>query len=128
MTRWMHYFRTSTDNDMNYQSYADMADVIRLNLWKIPTDVDVIVGVPRSGMIAALMIAELLNKPCASLCPSGEYSMVRGGTRETMTRTVSYGKLLLVEDVVNTGGSLARALQSWTERHPSGTRHAAFMR
>ena len=105
---------------MNYQSYADMADVIRRNLWKVPSDVDVIVGVPRSGMIAALMIAELLNKPCASLCPSGEYSMVRGGTRESMTRTVSYGKLLLVEDVVNTGDSLARALQSWKERHPSG--------
>ena len=105
---------------MNYQSYADMANVIRRNLWKVPTDVSLIVGVPRSGMIAALMIAELLNKPCASLCPSGFISMSRGGTREMMSHSQQYGKILLVEDVVNTGDSMARALQAFRDHHPGG--------
>lgn len=105
---------------MNYQSYNDMANVIRRNLWKVPADVSLIVGVPRSGMIAALMIAELLNKPCASLCPSGFISMSRGGTREMMSHSQQYGKILLVEDVVNTGDSMARALQAFRDHHPGG--------
>lgn len=90
---------------MNYQSYEDMADVIRRNLWKIPADIDIVVGVPRSGMIAALIIAELLNKPCGCLCPDGFFSVLSGGIRQPIAKRVPC-KALIVEDVVNTGYSM----------------------
>lgn len=93
---------------MNYQSYEDMADVIRRNLWKIPADVDLIVGVPRSGMIAALMIAELLNKPCGYTSGNGRITLMRGGLREYATHTGIAYKVLVIEDVVNTGDSISK--------------------
>ena len=42
---------------MIYKSYQDLSCTIRRMLWKIPSDVGLVVGVPRSGMIAALMVA-----------------------------------------------------------------------
>ena len=44
---------------MRLITYDDIATTIRRNVWKVPSDVDLIVGVPRSGMIAALMLSEL---------------------------------------------------------------------
>lgn len=52
---------------MTYTTYEDLSNCIRRNVWKVPADVDLIVGVPRSGMIPALMLAELMNKRCADL-------------------------------------------------------------
>ncbi len=47
---------------MNYRTIADLSNLIRTNLYKIPHDIDVVVGVPRSGMLPATMIALYLNK------------------------------------------------------------------
>ena len=92
---------------MNYQSYEDMANVIRRNLWKIPEDVDLIVGVPRSGMIAALMISELMNRRCTNLESFIHHSgMMTGGIRLSHMKAQQVTKVLIVEDVVNTGCSL----------------------
>ena len=44
-----------------------MSNIIRNNINKVPDDVLLIVGNPRSGMIAGLMIAETLNLPCVDL-------------------------------------------------------------
>ena len=48
---------------MKYISINDLTNTIRRNLWKVPHDVDFIIGVPRSGMIAASIIASYLNIP-----------------------------------------------------------------
>ena len=70
---------------MTYKSYEDLSDCIRRNAWKIPQDVDLIVGVPRSGMIPALMLAELLNgktdmrKVRERMAPlEGQYDIIYG--------------------------------------------------
>lgn len=51
----------------NYRSYHDLS----LSVWKaIPTlaeDIDLIVGVPRSGMVPAMMLALYMNTPATSL-------------------------------------------------------------
>ena len=52
---------------MRLITYDDIATTIRRNVWKVPSDVDLIVGVPRSGMIAALMLSELTQKPVADV-------------------------------------------------------------
>ena len=44
-----------------YVTYADMVSIIRKNLWRIPHDIDVIIGVPRSGLFAATIISEYLG-------------------------------------------------------------------
>ncbi len=55
---------------MNYRTLADMAAVIRANIHRIPR-VDCVVGIPRSGMIAAGMIATLTNQKLQTVSQLG---------------------------------------------------------
>ena len=48
---------------MNYRSFADMNNDLVRNLARFPHDVDLIVGIPRSGMLPANLLALYLNKP-----------------------------------------------------------------
>ena len=41
---------------MQLKTYNDLQKDIVGNLWKIPNDVDLIVGIPRSGILAASFI------------------------------------------------------------------------
>ncbi len=91
---------------MIYTSYEDLANCIRRNLWKVPADVDLIVGVPRSGMIPALMIAELLNKRCASLDEFLDGRMMTCGSRGAMLNGGKVSKVLVVDDTVYKGHEL----------------------
>lgn len=46
---------------MNYRSIADLSHCIRENIYKLPGDIDLVVGVPRSGVLAASIIGLNLN-------------------------------------------------------------------
>lgn len=94
---------------MIYKSYQDLSDAIRRNLWKIPQDVDIIVGIPRSGMIAALMVAELLGRRCASLDDFLDGNIMSCGDRQTLLGRGRPGKVLVIDDTVNTGAAIVRA-------------------
>lgn len=92
---------------MMYRSYEDLADCVRRNAWKIPADVELIVGVPRSGMIPALMLAELLNKKCADLDAFIEGRTMSCGNREQiMTRPCKEGKVLVIDDTFYGGAAM----------------------
>jgi hypothetical protein len=77
---------------MNYRNLGDMATLIRANLHRIPRLP--VVGIPRSGMIAASMIATLKNVPLYSF-------------REC----VEGNDFLLVDDSVSGGETFANALK-----------------
>ena len=83
-----------------------MADCIRRNLWKVPSDVDLVVGIPRSGMIPALMLAELLNKRCADLDTFIEGRCMSYGTRGGMMRHGKENKVFVIDDCVCSGKSI----------------------
>lgn len=84
-----------------------MSDVIRQNAWKVPADVDLIVGVPRSGMIPALMLAELLNKRCADLDAFIEGRQMSCGNRQQfMTHPFKEGKVLVIDDTFYSGAAM----------------------
>ena len=48
---------------MNYRSIADMNDTILSNLARLPRGIDLVVGVPRSGLLAANLLSLALNVP-----------------------------------------------------------------
>lgn len=94
---------------MIYTSFEDMASVIRTNLWKIPYDVDLIVGVPRSGMIPALMIAEFMNRRCADLDAFIEGREMSCGNRQRfMTNLDNLKKVLVVDDTYYSGDAMRK--------------------
>lgn len=96
---------------MHFISYSDMAADIRRNLYKVPADIDLIVGVPRSGMIAALMLAEQLNKRCTDLDSFLEGRHWSEGGRGRMLRHGVASKVLIIDDTVNSGVAMAGVLE-----------------
>lgn len=90
---------------MNYRTLADMAALIRSNIHRIPR-VDCVVGIPRSGMIAAGMIATLTNQKLRTL------SQLGGATLES---------ILLVDDSIAGGETMQHALKWAMEWNPKAT-------
>ena len=67
---------------------------------------DLIVGVPRSGMIPALMLAELLNKRCTDIDSFLEGRETSCGKRGGMMRRGTPGKVLVLDDSSCSGRSV----------------------
>lgn len=95
---------------MRYVTIKELSDIIRRNLWKIPHDVDCVVGIPRSGMLPASMIALYLN---TNLCDVESFLNGRcfeiGQSRPYMMRHNTIKKVLIVDDSVGAGGSMTQA-------------------
>jgi uncharacterized HAD superfamily protein len=98
---------------MNYRSIDDLAHSIRSNLHRLPNDVDLVVGVPRSGLLAASIIALQLN---VRLCTLQEFlgnSPLHGeNTRKIAGRPFGRpwqaANVVVVDDSILSGASIAR--------------------
>lgn len=93
---------------MGYKTYEDLSNSIRRNIWKVPQDIDLIVGVPRSGMIPALMIAELLNIRCTDVDSFVEERVMSCGGRGNLITKRPIHKVLVLDDTVYGGGAMRR--------------------
>jgi uncharacterized HAD superfamily protein len=95
---------------MNYRSFADLESCIAANLWKIPADTELIVGIPRSGLLPATMLALHLNRPLADLDGWLEGRVLSNGHRlqEEPIAADEYKKIVVVDDSVRTGREMGR--------------------
>ena len=75
---------------MQIRSIADLAKTIRAQAHRIPAEVDLVVGIPRSGMLAASIIALAMNRnlldlnSCLSnarIDPMGVHAKCQGASR-----------------------------------------------
>jgi uncharacterized HAD superfamily protein/hypoxanthine phosphoribosyltransferase len=102
---------------MNYRSVNDLSRLVSQNACNVPTDVEVVVGIPRSGMLAASIIALKANLPLTDL-----YSFIRndelrkGSTRSyklsQLVKPQDARKILLVDDSIASGNSLQKAVET----------------
>ena len=91
---------------LNCKNLADLERDIRRNLGRIPRNVDLVVGVPRSGMLPATILSQLLNAPLATL---DEY--LSGTISSTGNRPINKsagGLTLIVDDSVCSGQEMRR--------------------
>lgn len=100
---------------MNYRSTADLHRAVTTRLAEPARNSDLIVGIPRSGLLAASMLALHVNRPLADLdgylagreIASGlsrSSSVKRGGGEQ-------HRRVLVVDDSVYQGTEMARAKQ-----------------
>jgi phosphoribosyl transferase-like protein len=75
----------------------------------LPADTARIVGIPRSGMIPASIIAAHLHLPLWELTESGHFRRLTGGSRGFI---VPSGPTVVIDDTVYGGGSMRRARDS----------------
>lgn len=102
-------------NKLSYKSYMDLVFDIKRNIGKVPTDVDLIVGVPRSGMIPAYMLGLAMSKQVCSLPEfiAGRFGE-HGQTRKIHTAK-QIKKVLIIDDTVSSGKSMKRVKERIVE-------------
>ncbi len=101
---------------MNYRSYSDLSSLIRKNLEMFQVgNYDIIVGVPRSGMVPAYMIGMYLNTPVCSFSDLvNNYLIKKVGTRQikgSLERPHDASRILIVEDSYVTGAKLWEGIE-----------------
>jgi uncharacterized HAD superfamily protein/adenine/guanine phosphoribosyltransferase-like PRPP-binding protein len=97
---------------MQYRSVSDLNEAIVSNLALIPRDIDLVVGVPRSGLLAANLLSLALNVPMSDLdsfldgreYTSGSTKPVRRFTDQSRRR-----KILLLDDSISSGKAMREA-------------------
>jgi uncharacterized HAD superfamily protein len=93
---------------MKYITLSDLSNTIRNNIWKIPRDIDFIIGVPRSGMIAASIISSYLNVPLIDVNSFVYGLKPYGGNRLKYfgSNHKKKNKVLVIDDTVFAGTSM----------------------
>lgn len=97
---------------MKYITLNDLSKTIRTNLWKIPRDIDFIMGIPRSGTICASIISEFLNVPLIDIDSFVAGVEPYGGGRLRFYKEKNpegQKKVLVVDDTVFNGSSKIKA-------------------
>lgn len=100
---------------MNYKSYGDLASDIKKNISRIQGQgFDLVVGIPRSGMIPAYIIASLLNIDCTDKKSFLlNTPLQKGHTKKRfyeINTPFDAKKILIVDDSINTGQSLQKEI------------------
>lgn len=100
---------------MGYMSVGDLTNAVRANIHRVPGDVDLVVGIPRSGMIPAYLVGLFMNRLVVDL----ETFLANGTAGHGSTRVVgkpvamplSARHILLIDDSLASGGSMRRTLE-----------------
>lgn len=97
---------------MEFISVSELNSDIINNMYKIPRDIDIVVGVPRSGMLPASLIALYLNKALCDLDSFVGGGVYSHGTTKAISALVEnmsdVKKALIVEDSSASGTSMKR--------------------
>ena len=94
---------------MNYVSISDLNEYIIKNLHVFPRDIDLIVGIPRSGMLPANLLALYLNKPYTDIDSFIDGRVYSTGERGRFIDNTTRKKILVVDDSIGSGNALRKA-------------------
>lgn len=102
---------------LKYITLAELCNTIRKNIYKIPRDIDFIIGIPRSGMIAASIISDYLNIPLIDINAFLVGVKPYGGIRlyAFKQNTPKYNKALVIDDTIYTGNSMRKVKERLQE-------------
>lgn len=101
---------------MNYKAFADLSADISKNLFKLHSEnYDLIVGIPRSGMIPAYMIGLYFNVHVTSLDALVDNRRLVSGIIRNTSNELEFASdaknILLVDDSIASGKSMLSALE-----------------
>lgn len=110
---------------LSFRSVADLNRQIMANIHRLDrSKFDVVVGIPRSGMLPATIIATQLQLPLATVESFGSRGLAYGRSGETMR--MSRVRILLVDDTVNHGRAMANAVKAVRYHAAKITRFCVF--
>lgn len=94
---------------MQYITISELSSLIRNNLHLIPHDVDLVVGIPRSGMLPANLIALYLNVQLTDINSFVDRRVYASGYRMRSAVERPIKKVLIVDDSVQSGRAIKEA-------------------
>lgn len=96
---------------LHFRSIAQLSQSVAAGLPRIPRSVDLVVGIPRSGMLVASMIALARNLPLADLDQFLDGRVMRSGTTRSQRQAAAAEArhVLLVDDSCRTGAAMTAA-------------------
>lgn len=97
---------------MYYRNISDLNKIILKRLSILPRDFDLIVGIPRSGMLPANLLALYLNKPYTDLNSFINGHIYKAGARGQFFDIKEFRKVLIVDDSVNSGSAITKCRES----------------
>lgn len=99
---------------MKFKTIADLNHLITYGLYRIPKDIDLVVGIPRSGMLVASMISLYMNLPLTDLDSFLTGHIYHCGNTKRKTSWIfdvtKVNKILLVDDTSFSGVAAKEAL------------------
>jgi uncharacterized HAD superfamily protein len=100
---------------MNYRSFSHLSEDIRRGLGKLQTsNFDLVVGIPRSGMVPAYIVGLYLNVGVTSLDGLLANEAIKRGSTRRARVDIGFAqdatRILLVDDSISSGDSLASTL------------------
>lgn len=108
---------------MNFRTYEELTDCIIKNLHKIPRDIDLIVGIPRSGTMVASILALYLNLPFTDVENFVNQGVLKtGNTRKCkgwIKRIEDAEHVLVVDDSISSGRAIEEVKARFRENNVS---------
>ena len=92
---------------IHYRSVDNLNNTIKSKLRLLPSDIDIVVGVPRSGMLAASLVALYRNLSLADLDGFLAGKLMGGGER--LRRCGEIRRVLVIDDSVHSGSAIDKA-------------------
>jgi len=97
---------------MYYRTIANLNQIILKRLNILPKDFDLIVGVPRSGMLPANLLALYLNKPFTDIHSFMNGHIYKAGARGQFFDVRDYKKVLVVDDSIASGSAMVEVKEN----------------
>ncbi|MEE2861632.1 MAG: phosphoribosyltransferase family protein [Paracoccus sp. (in: a-proteobacteria)] len=98
---------------MNYRSLADLNATIINNLNRLPGEIDLVVGIPRSGLLAANLLSLVTNIPLTDLDSLIEGRIYSSGRTKRTARLdrglADVRRILVLDDSIGSGKSMIEA-------------------
>jgi len=100
---------------MYYRNITDLNNILLSRLHILPRDFDLIVGIPRSGMLPANLLALYLNKPYTDLNSFRNGHIYKAGARGQFFDISDYKKILVVDDSIASGAAMEKCREDLKE-------------
>lgn len=119
---------TQTDLHIDWQGYHRMIERLALQVYESQWEFDVVLCLARGGLVAGNVLCRIFDKPLAVLSTSSYREAI--GTEQgaldiakniTMTQGRMAGKILLVDDLIDTGVTLAAVKAHMQTHYPDVT-------